>query len=327
MTSVSDWVKAAEKKQKEIEQNYINSNQYVLDTINNQKQAALDQLNASNQIAINQLNQNKEVAAQTAADNAKQANINRLLALRDNQKSLNRAGLGSQGIVGSQVNSINNSYGRNLNDILAQKASAIQDLDSQIGDTNLQYNTNVANTSAEYDANVAAARAQLEESARQAGLQAYQDVYAAQQQAWENAMAEKQYQESVRQYNENLAFQKKVQQQENSRAWASINSSKNNYNFTNNVQQIKTKYYSGDINPDTKYGTFKTTDNNGVAYQPNNIGGVKLKSTGKTAGEVYGKNATNSSGVNIANQKVWSIGDNWYIWNGSKNTYEQVPKK
>ncbi len=309
MASVSDWQKAAEKKQTQTEQDYLKKNQYVLDALNQQRDAALNELNAQRQSAIDQLNKNKETASETAATDARQANINRLLSLRDNQSALNRAGLGTQGIVGSQVNSINNSYGRNLNDILNRKADELQNIDSQIGDTNLQFDTNISNTNAQYDSNLANTRAQLEEQARQAGLQAYQNYYNAQQAAWEKEMQEKQYRESVRQYNTNLALQQKQ------------------FSETQKAQQIKTNYYSGDINPDTKYGTFKTKDKNGVYYQPDNIGGVKVKSTGKKAKDLYGSNATNSSGVNIANQTVWECNGKYYVWNGSKNKYEQVAKK
>lgn len=326
MSNVEEWKKQAEKKQQEAQQNYVNNNQHIIDAVNQQKQAALEQLKNENASAINQLEESKRDINAEALNNAKQANINRLLALRDNKNALNRAGLGTQGIVGSQVNSINSSYGNNLNDILNQKADSIQGVNSQIADTNLQYNTNLGNLDAEYAATIANTRASIEEAARQAGLKAYENEYNAQLQAWENMMAQKQYEESIRQYNESLALQKLQQQQDNALAWAQLNTS--NYNFPNSVQQISTNYYSGNINPDVKYGAFANTkDNNGIAYQPDNIGGAKLKKTGKTAGQLYGKNATNSSGVNIANQNVWTVNGNYYIWNGTKNQYEQVPKK
>lgn len=92
------------------------------------------------------------------------------------------------------------------------------------------------------------------------------------------------------------------------------------------TQQIKTDYYSGNINSDVQYGTFGTKDKNGVAYQPNNIGGQPLSSTGKTVAKMTGYTGNkNSSGVNVDNQKVWQLSDgSTWIWNGSKNKYEQV---
>lgn len=92
-----------------------------------------------------------------------------------------------------------------------------------------------------------------------------------------------------------------------------------------NTPQIKTNYYSGAINPDTQYGTFGTKDANGVAYQPNNIGGQPLSSSKKTVSQLAGgKGNANSSGVNVDNQTVWKLNGKYYIWNGSKNKYEQV---
>ena len=95
---------------------------------------------------------------------------------------------------------------------------------------------------------------------------------------------------------------------------------------TAGTQQIKTDYYSGNINSDVQYGTFGTKDKNGVAYQPNNIGGQPLSSTGKTVAKMTGYTGNkNSSGVNVDNQKVWQLSDgSTWIWNGSKNKYEQV---
>ena len=142
MAAIDDWRAAADQISNQKKNDYINSNQYVLDSINSQKDAELQGLANSNTSAINALNQNKEEVNKTALDNAKQANINRLLALKDNRSAMNRAGLGTQGVVGSQVNSINNNYGTNLNTILKDKASGIRDINNQINDTNLQYENN-----------------------------------------------------------------------------------------------------------------------------------------------------------------------------------------
>lgn len=62
--------------------------------------------------------------------------------------------------------------------------------------------------------------------------------------------------------------------------------------------------YTGTKNPDAKNGTF----NNG--YQPDNVGGSKLKKTGKT------------DVVNGRRQNVWETSDGTeYIWDGSQNMY------
>ena len=90
-------------------------------------------------------------------------------------------------------------------------------------------------------------------------------------------------------------------------------------------QQIQTNYYSGAINPDTKYGTFGTKDKNGVAYQPNNVGGNKLSSSGMKVSSVFGKGNTGRTGANIDGQTIWKTSNNkYYIWDGSQNSYVDV---
>lgn len=156
---------------------------------------------------------------------------------------------------------------------------------------------------------------------------------------------EKATQEAIRQWETEMKF-KQDQAKQDQANWEKqyALSSYNTYNsgnnssssnggydlsgISNNVTQIKTDYFQGDINPDTQYGTFGTKDKNGVAYQPNNIGGVPLKSSGKKVSQITGdKNFKNSSGVNVANQTVWQIGNQYYIWNGSKNKYEKLSTK
>ncbi len=309
MASINDWINAANNIKKQTTDNYINKNQGIINSINQQKDAELKGLENNNLQVINQLNQNKETVNKTALDSARAANVNRLLALKDNKNAMSRAGLSSQGLVGSQVNSINNNYGSNLNTILKDKASGLRDIENQINNTNLQYDTNKSNLAAQYASTLASQQANINNAATQLGLQAYND-YISQQQAYANYEAQRQ--EAERQ---------------NALAWAQINASNNSRNFGDSGKQIvHTDYYNDEINSDTQYGTFKTKDKNGIEYQPDNIGGIKLKSSGKKAGQIFGKNATNTNGVNIANQTVWQLGNTgeYYIWNGSKNKYERV---
>lgn len=308
MASINDWINAANNLKNKTTNDYINQNQGIINSINQQRDAEMKGLENNNLQAINQLNQNKETVNKKALDNAKAANVNRLLALKDNKNAMSRAGLSSQGLVGSQVNSINNNYGSNLNTILKDKASGLRDIENQINNTNLQYDTNKSNLAAQYASTLANQQANINNAATQLGLQAYND-YISQQQAYANYEAQRQ--EAERQ---------------NALSWAQLNASNNSRSFGDygNSHDVNTQYYQGPLNPDTQYGTFKTVDKNGTEYQPNNIGGVKLKSSGKTAGQMFGNNFTNSSGVNVANQKVWRIDNKYYIWNGTRNEYERV---
>ena len=146
-----------------------------------------------------------------------------------------------------------------------------------------------------------------------------------------------------------LEYQKQQDAIANAQKWASINksySSDNSFplNFTDNSSNesnIITDYYNGPMTNSQKqsidkYGAFNTADKNGVKYQPKGViydgqdyGKLNVAKRGNktmTVGEwTDNKNFKNSSGVNVANQKVWmtSNGQAW-IWNGSKMTYEPI---
>lgn len=296
MASINDWINAATNIKNKTYNDYVNNNQGIINSINQQKDAELKSLENSNQQTISQLNDNKETINQTALDNAKQANINRLLAIKDNKGAMSRAGLSSQGLVGSQVNSINNNYGSNLNTILKDKANGLRDVDKQITNANLTYDTNKQNLIAQYAKTLSEQQASINNAATQLGLQAYND-YISQQQAYANyeqakAEAERNYQLQLR----------------------SLNSSSLG-NYDSGKYAVNTAYYQGDLNSDAQYGTFSN------GYQPDNIGGQKLKDSGKkmkiTTTDRYGK-------TQKLTQTVWKTADGrkWY-WDGRYNKYFQ----
>lgn len=296
MASINDWINAATNIKNKTYNDYVNNNQGIINSINQQKDAELKSLENSNQQTISQLNDNKETINQTALDNAKQANINRLLAIKDNKGAMSRAGLSSQGLVGSQVNSINNNYGSNLNTILKDKASGLRDVDKQITNANLTYDTNKQNLIAQYAKTLSEQQASINNAATQLGLQAYND-YISQQQAYANY--EQQKAEAERNYQLQLR---------------SLNSSSLG-NYDSGKYAVNTAYYQGDLNSDAQYGTFSN------GYQPDNIGGQKLKDSGKkmkiTTTDRYGK-------TQKLTQTVWKTADGrkWY-WDGRYNKYFQ----
>lgn len=296
MASINDWINAATNIKNKTYNDYVNNNQGIINSINQQKDAELKSLENSNQQTISQLNDNKETINQTALDNAKQANINRLLAIKDNKGAMSRAGLSSQGLVGSQVNSINNNYGSNLNTILKDKASGLRDVDKQITNANLTYDTNKATLGAQYAKTLSEQQASINNAATQLGLQAYND-YISQQQAYAN------YEQAKAEAERNYQLQLK-----------SLNSSSFG-NYDSGKYAVNTAYYQGDLNSDAQYGTFSN------GYQPNNIGGQKLKDSGKkmkiTTTDRYGK-------AQKLTQTVWKTADGrkWY-WDGRYNKYFQ----
>lgn len=249
MSTMNDWMTEAKKYAKEYSDNIKQNNQYLIDQLNQAKANNLAQLEAQNQNNIYNLNTNKSTINSTAEDSARQLDVARLLALKSNQQSLNRAGLGTQGIVGSQVDSINNNYNSNLATILKDKAAGMRDLEKQKQDSLLQYNTNRLNLENEYGNNLA----NLQQSIDDKALNQYNTVYAnylnQKQQEYDNQRNELARQEAIRQYNENLELQKaqlEYQKQQdaiaNAQKWAQINATKEKnqtYNFDNDNSSVK----------------------------------------------------------------------------------------
>lgn len=161
----------------------------------------------------------------------------------------------------------------------------------------------------------------------------YQDVIAQQNYEKEQALALQQYEQQLayqkerdlisdKQYEEQLA-QAKAEAATSAAQWqAEYNANYGSGSVANT--NIQTNYYSGAINPDVANGTFNTTDANGVKYQPDNVGGTKLKSSGKTVAQLFGAGNTGSSGASIDNQKVWKANGKYYIWDGSQNQYIDI---
>lgn len=233
--NTAQWIKEAEEQAKKYSDNIKTSNQYILDQLMESKNNTLAQLQKQQDNALYNINSNKSNINATAEENARQANINRLLALKSNEQAMNRAGLGTQGIVGSQVNSINSDYGNNLTAILNEKASGLRDLQKQTADTNLNYDNSRLDLENKYSANYADLQGQINDKALNQYNTVYQNYLAMKQQEYDNQQAELARQEAIRQYNENLALQKaqlEYQRQQdaiaNAQRWAQINASNNN---------------------------------------------------------------------------------------------------
>ncbi|MBP3463680.1 MAG: hypothetical protein J6K45_04280 [Clostridia bacterium] len=324
----SSWMQEADEYAKKYAQALKEQSQYLIDQQNQAKQNALNTIENERLNAVNTLNSGKDSVRQTAEENAKQANINRMLALRDNQGAMSRAGLSTQGIVGSQVNSINNSYGNNLNSILKDRASQLKAIDDQVNSTNLQYDTNRINSINQYDQNIADLNSQIDTNALNQYNTSVAQYLAQKQQEYENQQAEAAQQEAIRQFNEQLAYQKQQDAIKNAQTWSQINASKVGFDNTSSGNTIKTNYYEGAINPDTRYGTFGTLDKNGVKYQPNNVNGEKLSNSGYKVKDLFGDGWQGSTGASLSNQKVWKTGiGKYYVWDGSQNSYIDVTSK
>lgn len=93
----------------------------------------------------------------------------------------------------------------------------------------------------------------------------------------------------------------------------------------NSQYDLVTPYYKGKYNSDAL--TNGQVDKSKVfsnGYQPNNINGKKLKSSGYKVSDLFGNGNTGMTGASIDNQTVWEVNGKYYIWDGSQNSYQDI---
>lgn len=173
----------------------------------------------------------------------------------------------------------------------------------------------------------------------------YQDVF--NQQNYEKEQAEnlRKYQEELAYKKEqdavSLAYQKQRDSIEDSQWEKQFNASRSSGGSgggsSKTYDLVTAEGYQGNLNPNTKYGTFETLSVNGVKYQPNNVGTYTYKEGTKTvtavntlskAGVRVGDikaGLTGKGGNDVSKQNVWKdkTGKMWY-WDGSINDYRRI---
>lgn len=347
MATMNDWIKEAEEQAKRYSDTLKQNNQYLIDQLNQSKKNTLDQLQSQQNNAIYNLNTNKASINQTATDNAKQINVAKLMALKSNQEAMNRAGLGTQGVVGSQVNEINNEYGNNLTSILNQRTNDLRNLEKEKNNTLLTYNTNRLNLENEYGNNLANLQASINDKALNQYNTVYKNYLAMKQQEYDNQQAEIARQEAIRQYNENLALQKARQDEEirqynenlalqkaqlehqrqqdaiaNSQKWASINKTTNKNNvvdFTDGGESVENNTTNKNPNIITDYYNGQMTDSQVSAINKYGTFGSKDKNgveyqpkgviyNGTDYGKLTKAKHGNKTGMTVAE---WTANDNF----------------
>ena len=246
---------------------------------------------------------------------AKSAYANSMTNRQALSNSLNRMGLTNSGYGVSQLLGINSQYSKNLADLQNTLAT-------NKANTGYQQQQALADLYSDYTSNKNKLDQYLYEAGQNAYDNAYDRTYKAELDAYDRA-----YQA------EQDAIANALQQQYYSYRQSSNRNSNNQNNDIDLPQNpttyaVNTDYWQGDLNSDTQYGTFKTTDKNGVRYQPNNVGGNKLTSTKKTVGQTFGAGNYGSTGASLDNQNVWYTKVNgkkqYYVWDGSQNRYIDV---
>lgn len=239
MSTMNDWIKEANERAKQYADAIRQNSQSSIDQLTQSKNNALAQLQEQQNNAMYNLNTNKSAINSTTEENARQLDIARMLALKSNQQSLNRAGLGTQGIVGSQVNSINNNYNTNLASVLNERLSSLNDLEKSKNDTLTQYNTNKLNLETEYGNNLSNLQQTINDKALNQYNTIYQDYLAQKQQEYEKQQDELARQEAIRQYNEQFEYQKQQDAKQLALAYAQLYNKNNNIELTDEASTSK----------------------------------------------------------------------------------------
>lgn len=316
---------------------------------------------------IEQINQEKAQAQKDYEREQKGAYVDwqqQSNAYGANAEQMATQGLNTSGYSESSQVSMYNTYQNRLGSAREVYNKAILNYDNGIKDAQLQNSAKLAEIayqSLQTSLSLALEGFQYKNTLLEKQMEAQQRISDTYYSRWRDVLSqintENTLKEQARQFdtemkykNAQLAEQKRqanmdysMKQQQLAESRRQYNNSMSSAKITDNSKvKIKTNYYNGYMTDDQQkaislYGTYDTKDKNGVNYQPRGvvINGVdygKLTKENYTASQwTMNKNITNSSGVKIGNQNVWSTKDKngnktYWVWNGSKMAYEQIGK-
>lgn len=149
-----DYTQEATNYAKQQTQGYADTVNEWINELKNSNQAALDAINSQRATAIGQIDAQKPKIQEDYHNNAQQEYINYMLNNKKVQNQLNEAGLNTTGTVGTAYSNLGNQYSGNLTSLAEARDSALQNLETQKNQTNLQYDTNIANQRSINDKNL-----------------------------------------------------------------------------------------------------------------------------------------------------------------------------
>lgn len=155
-----------------------------------QKQSAIADLENTRNQALSDLEQEKLTNAANYKAQRNQANVQNQINARNFKEYLVNTGRSNSGIMPQYEMSRQNRLLKSLNDINSGENMALADINRRGTLANQTYNTGLQSANANIEATYLT------------------NLLAQQQAAWEREMQEKQYEESVRQFNENMALQR-----------------------------------------------------------------------------------------------------------------------
>jgi hypothetical protein len=155
-----------------------------------QRNAAVADLENTRNQALSNLQAERNQNAATYNTQRSSANAQNRLSARNFQEYLASTGRANSGLSAQARMQNANNLNTSINNLNAGEASALADINRRTTDAQNAYNTGLAGANATIEANY------------------IQNLLNERQKQWEREMQEKQYQESVRQFNENLALQR-----------------------------------------------------------------------------------------------------------------------
>lgn len=164
-----------------------------------QKQSAIADLENTRNQTLSDLQAERESNQRNYATQRNQANIQNQLQAKNFKEFLVNSGRSNSGILPQYEMNRQNNLQRSINDLGAAENVALADINRRNTLANQAYNTGLQSANSQIEANYLT------------------NLLAQQQAAWEREMKEKEYNENVRQFNENLAWQKQQYQDQLSR--------------------------------------------------------------------------------------------------------------
>ena len=155
-----------------------------------QKQSAIADLENTRNQTLSDLQAERESSQRNYNAQRNQTNVQNQLAAKNFKEYLVNTGRSNSGIMPQYEMNRQNNLQRSLAELGASQNIALADIDRRNTLANQTYNTGLQSANANIEANY------------------LNNLLAQQQAAWEREMQQKQFDEQVRQYNENLAFQK-----------------------------------------------------------------------------------------------------------------------
>ena len=247
-----------------------------------QRNAAIADLENTRNQALSNLEAEKNQNTSLYNQQRSTANAQNRMNAKNFQEYLAATGRANSGLSAQAKMQNQNNLDTNLNYLNAGEAGALADINRRTTDAQNAYNSGLASANANIEANY------------------IQNLLDQRNQQLARDLQERQFQESIRQFNENLALQKQQLAASLSSGYSGTNSNDYTFDESNNNQKVQS---DADI-----YGTFSN------GYQPKGISGYgTLSKTGDT--------------IKVGNktQNVWKTKDGtlWY-WDGSTRTYKKL---